>query len=233
VQGELERAVARLSGDTTTRTRVDGAGRTDAGVHARGQVIAFTYSGRLGRKALERALTALLPADIGLGSLRKVDRGFKPRYRAKWREYRYFIWNGPHSPLRERNALGVGDELDVKAMARAAKVFQGTHDFSAFGGKDRQPVRTLHRVRISVEQHKQGQWIAIEVVGNAFLRQMVRRIVAALLRVGHGRATTAEVKQALTNTGTPAFEGDTAPPHGLVLWRVPMDYSEKDKKRER
>jgi tRNA pseudouridine38-40 synthase len=196
-------------------------------------VIAFTYSGKLGRKELNRALAAVLPEDIGLGPLRKVDRGFKPRYRARWREYRYFIWNGPHSPLRERGALGVGDVLDVKAMARAARVFEGTHDFSAFGGKDRQPVRTLHRVRISVERQKQGRWIAIEVVGDAFLRQMVRRIVAALVRVGHGRATTADVKAALAEPGRPAFEGDTAPPHGLVLWRVPMNYDKKDEKRER
>ncbi len=227
VQGELEKALARLSGGA--RIRVDGAGRTDAGVHARGQVIAFTYAGRLKRRELERALGALLPQDIGLGTLRMVDRGFKPRYRAKWREYRYFIWNGPPSPLRERGALGVRDELDVKAMARAAKVFVGTHDFSAFGGRDRQPVRTVHAVRISRERQREGQWIAIEVVGNAFLRQMVRRMVAALVRVGHGRATAADVKAALADNGRPAFDGETAPPKGLVLWRVPMSKTQRNK----
>jgi tRNA pseudouridine38-40 synthase len=227
VQGELEKAISRLSGGD--RARVDGAGRTDAGVHARGQVIAFTYEGRLKRRELERALAAMLPADIGLGSLRKVERGFKPRYRAKWREYRYFIWNGPRSPLRERGALGVSDELNVKQMARAAKVFVGTHDFSAFGGRDRQPVRTVHRVRISRERLPEGQWIAIEVVGDAFLRQMVRRIVAALIRVGHGRATAADVKAALADAGTPAFDGETAAPNGLVLWRVPMSKTERNK----
>ena len=227
VQGELEKALARLSGGT--RVRVDGAGRTDAGVHARGQVIAFTYAGRLKRRELERAFGALLPADIGLGKLQKVDRGFKPRYRAKWREYRYFIWNGPSSPLRERGALGVREELDVRAMSRAAKVFVGTRDFSAFGGKDRQPVRSVHRVRISRERQREGQWIAIEVVGNAFLRQMVRRMVAALIRVGHGRATTADVKAALADNGKPAFDGDTAPPNGLVLWQVPMSKAKRKK----
>jgi tRNA pseudouridine38-40 synthase len=218
VQGELERALTRFSGGA--RVRVDGAGRTDTGVHARKQVIAFTYSGRLGRRELGRALAAVLPTDIGLGPLRKVDRGFKPRYRAKWREYRYFIWNGPPSPLRERGALGVREPLDVAAMAKAARQFEGRRDFSAFGGKDRQPVRTLHRVRVQ----RQGRWITIEVIGDAFLRQMVRRIVAALLRVGHGRATAADVTAALKDTGKPAFEGDTAPAHGLVLWRVPMNY---------
>jgi tRNA pseudouridine38-40 synthase len=227
VQGELEKALARLSGDI--RVRVDGAGRTDSGVHARGQVIAFTYTGRLKRRELERALVALLPRDIGLSSLKKVDRGFKPRYRAKWREYRYFVWNGPQSPLRERSALGVRDPLDVKQMSRAAKVFVGTHDFSAFGGVDRQPVRTIHSVRINRQAQREGQWIAIEVVGNAFLRQMVRRMVAALLRVGHGRATAADVAAALANTGTPAFDGETAPPNGLVLWRVPISKTKRNK----
>jgi tRNA pseudouridine38-40 synthase len=202
--------------------RVDGAGRTDAGVHAREQVIAFTFSGRIGRTELQRALSALLPQDIGLASLRTVDRAFKPRYRAKWREYRYFIWNGPHSPLRERYALRVGERLDVAAMAAAAHVFVGRHDYSAFGGRDRQPVRTLHRVRVV----RNGRSVTIEVIGDAFLRQMVRRIVAALVRVGHGRATVADVESALAQTGRPAFDGETAPAHGLVLWRVPMNYQQ-------
>jgi tRNA pseudouridine38-40 synthase len=186
-------------------------------------VIAFTYDGRLGRGELGRALQALLPRDIGLGPLRKVDRGFKPRYRAKWREYRYFIWNGPQSPLRERQALGVREELDVGAMSSAARLFVGRRDFSAFGGKDRQPVRTLHRVRVT----RQSRMITIEVVGDAFLRQMVRRIAAALLRVGHGRANDTDVKAALATPSRPAFDGDTAPPHGLVLWRVPMNYDDQ------
>ncbi len=219
MQGELERALTRLSADG--RVRVDGAGRTDAGVHARGQVIAFTYTGRLGREALVRALNALVPPDIGLGPLRKVDRGFRPRYQALWREYRYFIWNGPHSPLRERTALGVRETLDVAAMAAAAEVLVGRHDFSAFGGKDRQPVRTLHRVRVL----RKGKQLTVEVVGDAFLRQMVRRIVAALVRVGHGTATAADVAAALESK-RPAFAGDTAPAHGLVLWRVPMTYED-------
>ena len=115
------------------------------------------------------------------------------------------------------------------AMAEAARQFEGRHDFSAFGGKDRQPVRTLHRVRVD----RQGRWITIEVVGNAFLRQMVRRIVAALLRVGHGRATVADVAAALADNGRPAFDGDTAPAHGLMLWRVPMGERKDNESNDR
>ena len=215
VQGELESALGRLSGGA--RVTVEGAGRTDAGVHARGQVIAFTYRGRLGRAELQQAFAVSLPADIGLGPIVPVEPGFHPRHRARYREYRYLIWNGPRSPLRERQALGVRGTLDVAAMAAAARVFVGRRDFSAFGGADRQPVRTLTRVSVS----RRGELVTVTVVGDAFLRGMVRRIVAALLRVGHGRASIADVADALRRS-EPAFNGEAAAPRGLTLWRVPM-----------
>jgi tRNA pseudouridine38-40 synthase len=215
VQGELERALADLSGGE--RVRVEGAGRTDAGVHARGQVVAFSYGGGMPPARLLAALIGLLPTDVGVAGLRRVDAAFRPRYRATEREYRYVIWNGPRSPLRERYALGVREPLDVAAMSEAARVFVGRHDFSAFGGKDRQPVRTLHRVDV----RSRGGTVTITVVGTAFLRGMVRRMVAALIRVGHGRATAADVEAALGSTES-AFHGKAAPARGLTLWRVSM-----------
>jgi len=215
VQAELERVLAQVSAGR--RVRVDGAGRTDAGVHARGQVIAFTYGGRLSAEELGRSLSALLPRDIGLGRLHRVPAGYRPRYRARYREYRYVIWNGPPSPLRERFALGVREPLDVAAMAAAAEEFVGRHDFAAFGGADRQPIRTVQWVQI----RRQGRSITITVAADAFLRQMVRRLVAALLRVGRGRATSAEIAVALRSR-RPAFAGEAAPPHGLCLWRVAL-----------
>src|SRR3989304_5937940 len=105
VQGVLEAALAHLSGGI--RQPVDGAGRTDAGVHAEGQVIAFTYSGRLSAAGLAEALNGLLPPDVAIRDLRRAARGFHPRYAARFREYRYTVWNGPRSPLRERTALRV------------------------------------------------------------------------------------------------------------------------------
>jgi tRNA pseudouridine38-40 synthase len=216
VQGELERALTRLSAGG--RVRVEGAGRTDAGVHAAGQVIAFTYAGRLAIVELERALQALLPPDIGLGPLRRVAADFRPRHRARHRTYRYSIWNGPPSPLRERYALGVRGRLDTAAMAAAGATLVGRHDFSAFGGKDRQPVRTLQRVEV----RRKGALVTIDVIGDAFLRQMVRRIAAALLRVGRGDTVPAEVAEALANPSRPAFGGETAPPHGLALVKVTL-----------
>ena len=217
VQGELERALARLSADGRGG-RVEAAGRTDAGVHAAGQVIAFTYYGRLTRDELGRALQALLPADIGLGPLRRVAADYRPRYRARRREYRYQIWNGPPSPLRERFALGVREPLDTAAMAAAAEALVGRHDFSAFGGWDRQPVRTVERIEV----RRAGALVTVIVVGDAFLRQMVRRIVAALLRVGNGQATAADVMAALDQPSKPAFSGETAAAKGLSLAKVTL-----------
>jgi tRNA pseudouridine38-40 synthase len=213
VQGELESALRRLSGGS--RIRVDGAGRTDAGVHATGQVIAFSYPGRLPAPELGRALDALLPRDVGLRSLQRVGGDFRPRQDARYREYRYTIWTGPRSPLRERYALGVRGPLDTAAMADAALVLTGRHDFSAFGGAHRQPIRTLQGVRV----RRRGRTITIDVGGDAFLRQMVRSIVAALLRVGSGDATAQDVAAALRARDR-AFAGAVAPPHGLCLRRV-------------
>jgi tRNA pseudouridine38-40 synthase len=213
VQGVLEDALAHL-GDGEVR-RVDGAGRTDAGVHATGQVIAFTYEGRLTAAELGRALDALLPPDVAIRDVRRAPIGFHPRYAARYREYRYTIWNGPRSPLRERTALGVRVPLDTAAMARAASVLEGRHDFSSFGAADRSPVRTVYAVRV----RRTGRTVTIDVRADAFLRGMVRRIVAVLLEVGLGKMHETAVQAALAGPG-PALDGAAAPPKGLTLRRV-------------
>jgi len=213
VQGELEAALARLSDGA--RRRVDGAGRTDAGVHALGQVIAFTYTGRLSAAELTGAINALLPSDVALRDLRRVAAGFHPRHAARYREYRYTVWNGPRSPLRERTALGVRVPLDTAAMARAGSALEGRHDFSAFGSADRQPVRTVHAVRV----RRQGRLVTIDVTADAFLRGMVRRIVALLVEVGKGQLEEGSVPAALAGR-RPALSGAAAPAKGLCLRRV-------------
>jgi tRNA pseudouridine38-40 synthase len=213
VQGELEAALARLSGGI--RQPVMGAGRTDAGVHATGQVIAFTYPGSLSAEALTEALNGLLPPDVAISGLRRAPAGFNPRYAARYRDYRYSIWNGPRSPLRERTALWVRSELDIAAMALGATAFEGRHDFSAFGGADPQPVRTVHRIRV----RRSGSLVTIDVRADAFLRGMVRRIVAALLEVGRGKLGASAIP-GLLGAGKPALAGAAAPAKGLCLRRV-------------
>jgi tRNA pseudouridine38-40 synthase len=222
VQGELEAALARLSGGI--RQPVVGAGRTDAGVHATGQVIAFTYPGSLSVEALTEALIGTLPPDVAVRDLRRAPAEFNPRYAARYREYRYSIWNGPRSPLRERTALWVRQDLDLDAMVQAATAFEGRHDFSAFGGADPQPVRTVHRLRI----RRNGSLVTIDVRADAFLRGMVRRIVAAVLAVGRGQLDASAVP-GLLSAGRPARSGAAAPARGLCLRRVvlgrPQDWS--------
>jgi tRNA pseudouridine38-40 synthase len=215
VQGELEIALAHLSHGE--RHPVDGAGRTDAGVHASGQVISFTYAGSLSAVELTRGLNGLLPPDVAIRDVRRAPDGFHPRYAARYREYRYTVWNGPRSPLHERTALGVRVPLDTDAMARAGSVFEGRHDFSAFGSADRQPVRTVHSVRV----RRDGRHVTIDVRADAFLRGMVRRMVAALLEVGRGQLNEEALAAALA-AREPALAGAAAPAKGLCLRRVAL-----------
>lgn len=215
VQGVLEAALARLGNGV--EQRVDGAGRTDAGVHAREQVIGFTYTGRLTEVDLGRALDALLPPDLSVHHVRRAPAGFNPRYAARYREYRYTVWNGPRSPLRERTALGVRDPLDTAAMARAGLAFIGRHDFRAFGATDRSPVRTVTAVRV----RRDGRLVTIDVRADSFLRGMVRRMVAVLLEVGLGKMDETAIRSALAGTG-PALDGAAAPARGLCLRRVAL-----------
>lgn len=215
VQGVLEIALAHLSDGV--RIPVDSAGRTDAGVHASGQVIAFTYSGRLEATGLAEAINALLPPDVAIRGLRRTVKGFHPRYAARYRDYRYTVWNGPRSPLRERTALWVRNRLDTDAMARAAQAFVGRRDYSAFGGSDPQPIRNVHHVQV----RRDGNLVTIDVRADAFLRGMVRRMVAALIGVGKGTIEETAVAAAFAER-RPAFGGVAAPARGLSLRRVVM-----------
>jgi tRNA pseudouridine38-40 synthase len=185
-------------------------------VHALDQVIAFTFAGRMSAPRLEAALNGHLPPDIAVRDLRAVAAEFHPRRAARYREYRYTVWNGPRSPLRERTAFGVRAPLDVVAMARAGQVLEGRHDFKAFAAATGKPsVRTVHAVRV----RRQGSLVTIDVRADSFLRGMVRRIVAVLLEVGRGTMNELEVREALA-ARRPARNGASAPAKGLCLRRV-------------
>jgi tRNA pseudouridine38-40 synthase len=179
-------------------------------------MIAFTYPGRLTAAELGPALNGRLPPDIAIREVRSAPERFHPRRAARYREYRYTVWNGPRSPLRERTALGVQIPLDVVAMARAGQALEGRHDFTAFGAtRNRTPVRTVHAVRV----RRHGSFVTIDVRADSFLRGMVRRIVAVLIEVGHGKMNETEVREALA-ARQPARNGATAPAKGLCLRRV-------------
>jgi tRNA pseudouridine38-40 synthase len=180
-----------------------------------GQVIAFTYRGRLPATELAAALEAILPRDVAIRDVRPVPDGFNPRYAARYREYRYTVWNGPPSPLRERTALGLRDPLDTAAMARAAPAFIGRHDFRAFGAADRSTVRTVTAVRI----RRSGRYVTIDVRADSFLRGQVRRMVGLLLEIGLGKTEIDSVRSALADPGS-GQKGPAAPAKGLCLRRV-------------
>ena len=218
VQGELEKALNRLIGEAT---RVRLAGRTDAGVHATGQVIAFCYA-RAPRRAgglpeLRRRLNAALPADLTVRSLRPATADFDPRRDARWRVYRYrILMNGARHPLERHRLLEIDEPLDVAAMQAAAVRMLGERDFASMGADARgQTVRHLAELRVS----RRGNLLEIRVTANAFLRRMVRSIVALLMEVGRGRLAPNAVDRVL-DEGSRALHGRAAPPRGLTLERV-------------
>ncbi|HEY4189638.1 MAG TPA: hypothetical protein VGM28_04380, partial [Candidatus Limnocylindrales bacterium] len=172
-------------------------------------------TGRIPEAELGRAFAASVPLDVAIRDLRRAPRRFHPRHAARYREYRYTVWNGPRSPLRERFALGVRTPLDIAAMAGAGSVFEGRHDFSAFGGADGPSVRTVHTVRV----RREGSLVTIDVRADAFLRGQVRRMVAGLLEVGLGTLDREGLRAALAGPG-PALNGASAPAKGLCLRRV-------------
>ncbi len=214
IQGELETALHKLTGE---RLRVAFAGRTDAGVHARGQVAAFTTASRLQTEVFVRGLNAWLPESIVVRRAAEVTERFDPRRHASRRTYRYLIYNTPIvSPLWRGRAWHVAEPLDAERMQRAAHVLIGEHDFAAFSR--REGVTTVRRV-YRCQVRARPPLLSIEVEANAFLRQQVRRTVGALVQVGRSRLTVAAFR-GLLRRAEPASAGPVAPAHGLYLMRV-------------
>ena len=213
VQGVLEEALNRLTGE---RVQVRLAGRTDAGVHATGQVVAFCLDARYEWSELRKRLNAVLPPDLAVRSLRSARAGFDPRREARWRVYRYRIRDGATSrPLERHRTLEIDDRLDVGAMQAAAARMTGTRDFAALGSHPHSTVRHLAEVRVT----RHGNLIEVAVTADAFLRGMVRSIVAILLEAGRGRLTAPSVDE-LLDGDVRALDGRAAPARGLTLERV-------------
>jgi tRNA pseudouridine38-40 synthase len=219
VQGVLEAALSEV---TREERRVYPAGRTDAGVHARGQVVHVDSATRLAPADLQRALNAVLPRDVAVLALAPVAPDFDARRDALAKVYTYRILNRPEpSPLRARFTLHLRAALDVAAMAEGAKALLGTHDFSAFRGapggvpEDDQPRRSLDRLEVAAR----GDEVELVAEGRSFLRHMVRNIAGTLIEVGQGRRAAADVAAVLASRER-ARAGPTAPAHALCLERV-------------
>jgi tRNA pseudouridine38-40 synthase len=215
VQEVLERALATALRETV---RVRGAGRTDAGVHACGQVAAVRVTrvpDDLGR--LRKSLNALTPDDVAVREIAVVDDAFDPRRQARSRVYEYRILNAPApSPFWRRYAWHVPEPLDAGAMDAAARELLGEHDFAAFRGADAEPVRSTVRRVLESRVQAERAVLVYRVEATAFLKHMVRNIVGTLVEVGRGERAAASLGELLAGRDR-TRAGATAPAHGLIL----------------
>ncbi|UCD85586.1 MAG: tRNA pseudouridine(38-40) synthase TruA [Deltaproteobacteria bacterium] len=207
----------RIITDEVVKTTA--ASRTDAGVHARGQTVNFKTNSGIEPEALQRGLNSLLPPDIVVRSVSEVEEDFNSRRDAKSKVYQYIILNRKiPSTLYRRFSWFIPEQLDVRAMKKAAALLKGEHDFSSFRASDCDSSTPWRRVkRISVRKEK--DFIKINIEANAFLRYMVRSIVGSLVEVGRGKITVNEFGQILEARDR-TRAGPTAPAQGLFLVEV-------------
>lgn len=241
IQGLLEQALARFDGAPVT---VHGAGRTDAGVHALGQVASAEVTSRHDAASIHRGLNASLPPDVRVTAVEDAPTGFHARFSARSKTYRYVLDTSPvASPFDRAFAWHLPERLDVPAMQEAASALIGSHDFAVFqstGSETSGTIRTITRSELTTSQQDM-QWdeprhpaaharrgprcearqIVYEVAGNGFLRHMVRAIAGTLVEIGRGRREPGSMA-ALLAGGSRAQAGPTAPAHGLFL--VGVDY---------
>lgn len=222
VQEKLEEAIFASTGERVTCTA---SGRTDAGVHAMGQVVSFETNTAIPAEKLSFVLNTHLPEDIRVMDSAAAPGDFSARFGAKGKTYRYSIFCGRHSsPLRARTHYCIHVQPDIEKMRETARFIVGTHDFRAFcasGSAAKTTVRTVYAVEIFSE----GPCIYIEVTGNGFLYNMVRIIAGTLIAVGIGKLTPEEVRRAIEARDR-TLAGVTAPPQGLCLLRVYYDERE-------
>jgi tRNA pseudouridine38-40 synthase len=216
LQRVLEQALGKILGEDI---RVNGAGRTDAKVHALGQVASFQCTSQIPGEALLRALNSILPKDVAVHAVQEAPPDFHARFSARGKVYAYRILNRPvRSPLRLRYVWYVSQWLDVPAMMLAGAALQGTHDFSAFQAAGSE-VQTTARTLTGLTVRRDGDEVIVQCTANGFLRHMVRNIVGTLVEVGRGARSPADVKRILEARDR-RLAGVTAPPQGLYLLEV-------------
>jgi tRNA pseudouridine38-40 synthase len=230
VQGHLEDALARLLDHDAA---VVGASRTDAGVHARGQVASFRTERPIPLHGIRRGLNSLLPPAIAIAEASEVPDDFHPRFSATGKHYRYLVLTrGDRSPRWRDRAWHHPRALDLAAMRQAAAALLGEHDFAAFraaGCTARHTMRRIDDIAIAAEASEPGL-VGVDVRGNAFLRNMVRIVVGTLVEVGAGRRPIEQVAEILASRDR-TRAGITAPAHGLELVAVQYDGRRGDERK--
>jgi tRNA pseudouridine38-40 synthase len=216
VEGSLVDVLARVTRDDV---QLSVAGRTDAGVHARGQVASFLAPSRLAPERMQKAINGFLSPEIVVLEAREAREGFDARFSATAREYRYVIDTAPVAdPFTARYVWHRSTELSIGRMREAAHHLLGEHDFSSFcryPGEGKATVRDLQRVSVT----REGSTVSVRFRANAFLHQMVRTIVGTLVRVGEGKLDPQDVRT-LLEARTRSVLSQPAPPGGLTLERV-------------
>ena len=215
IQGKIETTLSRILGETI---EISGSGRTDAGVHARGQVANFHCENTMAAGEILENLRRYLPEDIGIYSCREVSPRFHARLNAKEKTYRYRIWNSDLPCVFERRyTAAVAEKLDIGLMQEAAGHFCGEHDFAAFCTNAKMKKSTVRFIR-SLDVRRVGEEIHITVTGNGFLQNMVRIIVGTLIEVGRSQRTADSIPALFS--GKRAEAGFLAPAQGLCLLEV-------------
>ena len=215
IQGKLETTLSRILGEPI---EISGSGRTDAGVHARGQVANFHCESNMGAQEILENLRRYLPEDIGIYSCRDVSPRFHARLNAKEKTYRYRIWNSDSPCVFDRRYVTILPEaLDIPAMEEAAGHLLGQHDFSAFCGNAKMKKSTVRYIR-SLEIKPVGEEVQITVTGNGFFHNMVRILVGTLIEVGRGERSADSIPALFG--GKRAEAGFLAPAQGLCLMEV-------------
>lgn len=217
IQGETEMALLKLTGE---RARVMAASRTDAGVHAKGQVVSFRTKSALPPSTFVSGLNYYLPSDIAVKTAYRVDESFNVRRDAVSREYNYYILNSStRAPIRQGFTYLVTGHLDIENTNQASHTLIGEHDFASFttcdGLRMRNTVRTVHRAEVVAD----GELVIFNMVADSFLPHQVRNTVGALIRVGLGWMNVEEFGN-IVAAKTPGLAGPTAPAHGLCLMRI-------------
>lgn len=224
VQEEIEKAIARFTGEAV---RIKAAGRTDAGVHATGQVVAFDSDAGHPAEVVVRALNSHLPDDIAVKDAREVSDAFDPRRCATERKYVYTVDCGQtRSPIRRRTTYHLGRPLDVERMTEAGGTLEGIHDFAQFSGPLERPEASTVREIFSIDIREIEETVLIEVTGNAFLPHQVRRMSGALVDIGLGKLKGEDVGGLLKGP-VDGIAARALPPQGLCLVSVKYEQSDK------
>ena len=217
VQKTIEDALRQITGENV---KITGSGRTDAGVHAMGQVASFLTETQLGPETLRKALNSTLPRDISIIKALEVPDGFHAQFSSRSKIYEYRILNRPHPPALQRNRVWhIPEKLDIGKMKKAASYLEGKHDFAVFATADitvKTTVRTVKRVHIKKTRES---IILIEIEADGFLKRMVRMITGTLVETGKGKLAPEGFGQILAQ-GQKTKNVFTAPPQGLFLKKV-------------